>query len=458
MAIQRYRYRMTGSTVDLNDLASKSGNTLAAVGQSQGQIIDFDIDTTQVADLDDALARLGYVRIAGPGVVGTPGDAAEFVRRSGDTMDSGANITFQGGGKVTGLPLTPTGDTDAASKHYVDAMVVSGRIWREALLIPQQLVNGASGGISQAILGRFASAIAVGNFIVISDGTTVETFTAVAAAPGAFQFVGGVSAAADQAAFLASVNTYSTLWRGLATSGLDTYFAGAPTSQFVLYRLVPVATTVPDRVYGTLTSASAVRIVEFATGLQDYTNAAGTESNLPAADPTAKRFGFGRLEADLITVETHFVVEDTTQWTWDDDDQTWRLTGSTINGTAPLTWGAGTIGSTTTNRFLFPGYDDDLAQVDSIKWTIPRNGTLSRLYARHNKVGAPATLLTYTLLVNGVATALAASLAANAAVASNIATSVVVSAGDTVELRCSKAANLVGAQPEDVAISMDYAS
>lgn len=42
-----------------------------------------------------------------------------FVQRLGDTMQSGANLTFAGGGTVKGLPL-PTADTDAASKVYVD--------------------------------------------------------------------------------------------------------------------------------------------------------------------------------------------------------------------------------------------------------------------------------------------------------------------------------------------------
>lgn len=449
---------MTGSTVDVADLASKAGATLAAVGQSQGQLIDFDIDTTQVADLDDALARLGYVRIAGPGVVGTPGDASEFVRRSGDTMDAGADITFQGGGTVVGLPLTPTGDTEATSKAYVDAMVVSGRIWREAVLVSQQLVSGAAGGIAQAELFRVASTLTVGDTFVLTDGTTTETWTAVGAAPGAFQFIGGVSAAADQAALVAAINTDSTLWDALETSGLDTYFAGTPASQFVVYRTAPVATATADRAYGTLFSAASIKAVEFATGLQDYTQASGTESNLPAADPAAKRFGFGRLEAGLLTVETHFVVEDNTQWTWDDDDQTWRLTGSAVNSTAPLTWGAGDAGTTTSDRYLFPGYDDDLAELTEIGWPILRNGILSRLRVRHNVVGAPATLLTYTLMVNGVATALAVSLAANASDASNLATSVVVSAGDRVSVRVSKAAVLVGAKPADLIAALEYSN
>jgi uncharacterized Zn-binding protein involved in type VI secretion len=53
-----------------------------------------------------------------------------YVNISGDTMASGANLTFVGGGEVIGLPATPTGDTAAVSKAYVDA-VAAGLSWKQ---------------------------------------------------------------------------------------------------------------------------------------------------------------------------------------------------------------------------------------------------------------------------------------------------------------------------------------
>jgi hypothetical protein len=47
---------------------------------------------------------------------------ATYVNVSGDTMSSAANLTFVGGGEVLGLPATPSGNTAAASKAYVDAL------------------------------------------------------------------------------------------------------------------------------------------------------------------------------------------------------------------------------------------------------------------------------------------------------------------------------------------------
>jgi hypothetical protein len=46
-------------------------------------------------------------------------------------MSSAANLTFSGGGTVLGLP-TPTNDTDAANKAYVDALT-AGLSWKQAV-------------------------------------------------------------------------------------------------------------------------------------------------------------------------------------------------------------------------------------------------------------------------------------------------------------------------------------
>ncbi len=50
------------------------------------------------------------------------GAASQNVLKSGDTMTSGANLTFVGGGTVTGLPF-PTNLTDAVSKQYLETQI-----------------------------------------------------------------------------------------------------------------------------------------------------------------------------------------------------------------------------------------------------------------------------------------------------------------------------------------------
>jgi hypothetical protein len=457
MAVVRYRYRKTDPNVDINHIRQRVGATPTNVGQSQGQLVDIDIDTAidNIDDLDEVMAALGYANIQGPGVTGTPGDAAEFVRRVGDTMTG--NLVMSTGATVTGLP-TATNPTEAVSLAQLNATVISGRIWREAILVPEQLLNGGSGGILQAELAYLAANLAAGDTFIIDDGVGgAETYTAVAGAPVGPQFQVGGSAAVTQTNLVASINANSALWSAIETTGLDDYFAAAPAGQFVVYRTA--TSTAADRIYGVIAGGQAgVKVVEFATGDQDYTSAAGTESDLPAADPAAKRFGFGRAFASLISVETHLAVEDLTQWTWDEDDDMWRMTGGATSAGAPITWGAGDIAKTTTTRYLFPGYDDDLAQTDIIQWRVPRNGTVRNLRVRCNAVGAAATNLTYTLRVNGVGTALAVTMAASSADGSNLANSVVVSAGDLVDIEVTKAAVLVGAKPYDIVASVEFAS
>jgi len=80
------------------------------------------------------------------------------VNKAGDSMSSGANLTFVGGGTVTGLP-TPTNGTDAANKNYVDSSI-AGLSWKQS-------VRAAT-----TTNGTFATAFANGQTI---DGVTLAT-------------------------------------------------------------------------------------------------------------------------------------------------------------------------------------------------------------------------------------------------------------------------------------------
>jgi hypothetical protein len=242
------------------------------------------------------------------------------------------NIVQRGASGQITLPVAdPVAATDAAHKAYVDAKVTTGVTWKELVLAPQQLLNGASGGILQGILCAIRTDLDTGGAetFVIDDGTTTETFTAVAAAPAAFQFIAGGGIGATTTNLVAAINADSTLWSAVETTGLDAYLASGEDPQFVVYRTA--VSSADDRVYGTLatTGQAGIRVVEFATGAQDYREASGTESDLPSADPAAKRFGFGRaLAAPINTGDTHRVANDNTAFTWDGDDQVWQNTDS----------------------------------------------------------------------------------------------------------------------------------
>ena len=456
MATQRYRFRRELPT-EIQRLRDKAVDASGAyVAQSQGQIFDIDWDDTYEDDLVQTCEDLGYTLIQGPGVTGVPGDVSEFVRRTGDTMTG--NLVFSSGARITGL-LTPVADDEPTTKAYVDGLVISGRIWREALLVEQQLLsNGTSSGILQGILGSIATNPSNGDTFIITDGTTTETFTFLNTPAGAFDVQIGGTGLITTTNLVSQINTDSTLWSAVETSGLDDYFTGTPSAQFVIYRTAYSAAA--DRVYGSLTVSSGIKIVEFATGDQDYTRQAGTEGDLPSSDPAAKRFGFSRTYADLIVVETHLIVEDNTQWTWDQDDRTWRQTGGPSNAAGPseLIFGAGRVLKTTTDRYLYPSYDNGVAQTTVISRVMSTSGTFRNMRVRHNTVGTSTQNIVYTLRINGVATGITVTLAANATSGADTVNTAVFSAGDYVDLIATKSSALTATQPRGIEVTLEMAA
>ena len=267
-------------------------------------------------------------------LLGTESNA--LAEKAFGTTATAGNIVQRGGSGQVTLPVAdPVAPTDAAHKAYVDAKVISGVTWKELVLAPEQLLNGASGGILQGLLATVAVNLNATDTFILTDGTTTETWTAVAGAPAAFQVQIGGSASATLTNLVAAINGDSTLWSAVETTGLDAYFSGSNDPQFVVYRTA--VSTAADRAYGVLTGAqSDVQVIEFATGEQNYRESSGTQSDLPSADPAAKRFGFGRaLAAPIQTGDTHRVADDNTAFTWDGDDELWQNTdtgGSVTEG------------------------------------------------------------------------------------------------------------------------------
>jgi len=120
-------------------------------------------------------------------------------------------------------------------------------------------------------------------------------------------------------------------------------------------------------------------------------------------------------------------------------------------------WGAGTLALTAVTRFLRPGYQSGLAPTTSVRMPITRAGTLQRLFVRCRVAGAGVNNITYTVLLNGVATTLAVSMLPTAVSASNVVNTVAVAAGDFVELQVTKAGVIV-TTPTDVEVAFEEAA
>lgn len=123
--------------------------------------------------------------------------------------------------------------------------------------------------------------------------------------------------------------------------------------------------------------------------------------------------------------------------------------------TAVLGFGAGNVNASTTTRFLYPWYDDDLAQTAVIQYRVPRAGTLQNLRVRQNAPAGNGNLIVYTIRINGAATALLVSMMSTATDGSDLVDVVVVAAGDLIDIRVTKALATAGAVM-DVSASVEF--
>ncbi len=125
-------------------------------------------------------------------------------------------------------------------------------------------------------------------------------------------------------------------------------------------------------------------------------------------------------------------------------------------GRALLSFGADSVGTSPTSRYLFSGYAECIAETSPHFWTSPRAGVLRQLYVRHGVVAGNGNTIIYRVRVNTVATALLVALASTGAVASNTTDTVVLAAGDRVDLQVVKTVN-IGASPRNVVATMEVA-
>src|SRR5581483_887091 len=277
-------------------------------------------------------------------------------------MASGKNITLQGagainlgtgnitlsGGELLGLPNTPSGNTAATSKFYVDsqiALAVSGGVaWRETLLSVDQLDN-TNKAIAQAVAFYYSAQPVPGDTFIIKDGSTTETFTATAGAPGAFQFQIGGTVVNTMTNLAASITSNSTKWAAVLHTNLQSI--NVTGNVIIVKRKVPTASPV-DRIYGVMGTPTNGKYVNYG-GLLDYRSS--VNATLPAVDPGTANFGLGRITAGLSPSEVHIVRAEDSIYEWNDDAGVWQLSGAaTVLATSGP--GGGVIGQATYDSSL----------------------------------------------------------------------------------------------------------
>lgn len=123
---------------------------------------------------------------------------------------------------------------------------------------------------------------------------------------------------------------------------------------------------------------------------------------------------------------------------------------------AVLMWGNFDVGIAATAMYLAPGNDNSgIATAVPIQIRAPRVGTVQNMYVRQNIVNPAATkTITYTLRVNGVATAISATISASANDGNDLVNTVNVAQGDRLDIEFTKSA-VSADSPNSVVVTME---
>lgn len=125
--------------------------------------------------------------------------------------------------------------------------------------------------------------------------------------------------------------------------------------------------------------------------------------------------------------------------------------------TDTLIWGNDGVGTSTTPRYLVPGYSETNAPTTaSPAFRVPSAGTIRNLRVRHNIAGVGGATITYTLRKNGATQALTCGMAATGSDANDLVNSFTVVAGDLLDLIITKSASIT-TSPQDVLATVEFA-
>lgn len=283
------------------------------------------------------------------------------INKAGDSMSSAANLTFSGGGTVTGLP-TPSNASDAASKSYVDAMSQG--------LDPKGSVRVATTGAG-TLATSFANGqtidgivLATGNRILIKNqGTATENGIYVVQSagapvratdndswskvPGAYVFVEEGTTLQDTGWVCTSdtggtIGSTNMVWAQFSGIGTYTNGTGLSLSGNMFSLTIPVVASSGGTGLTSVGSANQVLGVVNAGGTLEYkTVASGTAINVVH---TANTITVNNTGVTQLTGTSNQIVVS-------------GSTGSvTLSLPATVTIGTSlTVGGLTPNSFLYSG-------------------------------------------------------------------------------------------------------
>jgi len=181
--------------------------------------------------------------------------------------------------------------------------------WRGMVLHASQLTTtGSAIGVSQATMFAFQSVQpTAGDTLSITDGSTTRTYGATSGGDVQYTIGGTVQETLSNLA-AAITGDGSGLWEAVTVPG----FSGNAFGGVIIYRETQSADSFEDRLYGTFASPTLVRQWDYGTS-PDYRQHPGAGSSfdtqVPAADPGVKSFGFGvRNNITLMNGDTYITA------------------------------------------------------------------------------------------------------------------------------------------------------
>lgn len=122
-----------------------------------------------------------------------------------------------------------------------------------------------------------------------------------------------------------------------------------------------------------------------------------------------------------------------------------------------LFWGNQTIGALPDTRFLTPGSTVTSAALVSVcAYLLPKDGSLRALGVRHNTAVGNGNVVTYRVLINGVATTLTTTVATGAIVSgTDLVNTRAVVAGDVIEVTATKLVDIANGGI-NVMVTLEY--
>lgn len=251
-----------------------------------------------------------------------------------DSINLGAlgvagDITLSGGGKVTGS-AAPVGATDLTNKAYVDQLVVTGTMIKEALFCTHGLSN--TQGIRALEVLYFLAQPVAGDTVIFKNASLTRTYTFVANI-GAEATATDVSVQSSALTALqrlilrANADAGNTQWDLYENTNNERLTPSAPSGTVAcVVERTTAAGLSASRIYGVFTTATDAKVVRFQTGGVadlDYMRVAAI--TMPAADPAEGNFGLRRQVVALVDGEMHYALGEDVIWAWDADAVQWNV-------------------------------------------------------------------------------------------------------------------------------------